>query len=198
MLYKIMVDLPHVIIIAMEEIWKDIRGYEGIYQVSNCGRVKRLPRWIQSTKPHMLKERILIPSNQDGYRYVLFSVEGRRKTMQVHRLVLCTFTDKPLDYPFFVNHIDFDKSNNHIGNLEWVTPKENISHFIEYGGWRYDAWRNNIINSKKGRKMSKEQIEKQRKMFKGKGNPFYGKHHSEETKKKISETKKAAYQAKRS
>lgn len=182
----------------MEEVWKDIRGYEGIYQVSNYGRVKRLSRWIPSTKPHLLKERILSQSNQDGYRYVLFSVECRRKTMQVHRLVLCTFTNKSLDYPFFVNHIDFDKSNNHLENLEWVTPKENTIHFTENGGWRYDRWRSNIRDSRKGRKMSKKQIEKQRKMFKGEGNPFYGKHHSEDTKKRISETKKAAHKAKRS
>ena len=181
----------------MKEIWKDIPGYEGYYQVSNYGRVKRLDRWVHTTKPHLLKERIMCPANQHGYRYVLFCVDGVRRTLQVHRLVLCSFTGKPLDYPYVVNHIDFDKSNNRLDNLEWTTINGNNAHFREKGGWRYDNWKRNVSNGKKGKPMPESLREFFRQLYKGERNPFYGKHHSQETKEKISEKKKSYYKEKR-
>lgn len=181
----------------MKELWKDIPGYEGYYQVSNYGRVKRLDRWVHTTKPHLLKERIMRPANQHGYRYVLFCVDGVRRTLQVHRLVLCSFTGKPLDYPYVVNHIDFDKSNNRLDNLEWTTINGNNAHFREKGGWRYDNWKRNVSNGKKGKPMPESQREFYRQLYKGERNPFYGKHHSQETKEKISEKKKSYYKEKR-
>ena len=99
------------------EIWKDIEGYEGIYQVSNLGRTKRLYKND--------KEKILKPfSNKDGYLIVNLCKEGKVKSRSVHRLVAQAFIPNPENKPE-VNHKDENKSNNKVENLEWVTSKEN-------------------------------------------------------------------------
>ncbi len=106
----------------MEEIWKDIKGYEGIYQISNKGQVKSKARrgnW---------KETILKPSEtRDHYFVVTLSKNGVHKSRRVNRIVAETFIENPLNKPE-VNHIDGDKHNNNVENLEWVTTKENIIH----------------------------------------------------------------------
>lgn len=104
----------------MQEIWKDIKGYEGLYQVSNLGRVKSLPR------KNVTKEKILNGGNNgDGYIKVSLS----NKLYYVHRLVAEAFIPK-IEGKNFVNHIDENKSNNNVNNLEWCTNKENINHSI--------------------------------------------------------------------
>lgn len=112
-----------------EEIWRDIKGYEGFYQVSNIGRVKSLDRTIIDKIGHKrhLKERILKQGlDHNGYLLVkLFnSSGGKNKTAKVHRLVCEAFHENPENKPC-VNHIDEDKTNNTAGNLEWCTYKEN-------------------------------------------------------------------------
>ena len=106
----------------MEEIWKDIKGYEGLYQISNKGQVKSKARrgnW---------KETILKPSEtRDHYFVVTLSKNGAQKSRRVNRIVAETFIENPLNKPE-VNHIDGDKHNNNVENLEWVTTKENIIH----------------------------------------------------------------------
>ena len=105
----------------MEE-WKDIKGYEGIYQVSNEGRVKSL------NYNHTGKERILkSTSNSCDYLNVSLWKDGQKKQHLVHRLVANAFIENPDDLPQ-VNHIDENKSNNCTENLEWVTCKQNINH----------------------------------------------------------------------
>ena len=101
------------------EIWKDIKGYEGLYQISNLGRVKSLPR--QKTKGGILK--------QFSTEYLVVSMveNGKIKKIKVHRLVAETFIPNPNNLPQ-VNHIDGNKFNNNMNNLEWVTSKENIIH----------------------------------------------------------------------
>ena len=103
----------------MKEIWKDVKGYEGMYCVSNFGRVKSFKR---------KKAMILKPFyNMDGYLNVELRDSKSRKTISVHRLVAIAFVPNPLNKPQ-VNHIDEVKTNNNISNLEWVTQKENMNH----------------------------------------------------------------------
>ena len=116
--------------INIPEVWKDIEGYEGRYQVSNIGRVKSLERTasIKNGK-RTVPERILKPiTDRDGYlRVNLCNGSGKRKTFKVHRLVCEAFYENPEDKPC-VNHIDENKTNNAVSNLEWCTVKENNNH----------------------------------------------------------------------
>lgn len=106
----------------MKEIWKDINGFEGLYQISNLGRVK-------SIRNNIILKQTYCKSN---YLKVKLSKNCKQKTIQVHRLVTETFIPNPDNKPQ-VNHIDGNKENNHIDNLEWVTAKENTEHAIKIG-----------------------------------------------------------------
>ena len=113
----------------MEEIWKDIKKYEGIYQISNLGRVKSLSR----QKKHsyngvaLLKEKILKPQKANGYYFVRLCKDSISKQYLVHRLVASHFLNNPNNYNE-INHIDEDKTNNNAINLEWCTHKYNINY----------------------------------------------------------------------
>ena len=98
------------------EVWKDIVGYEGLYQVSDKGRIKSL--WFG-------KERILKPgTDRDGYLRVSLCKNGKKKTYQVHRLVVKVFISNTNDLPQ-INHKDEVKTNNSVENLEWCDQKYN-------------------------------------------------------------------------
>ena len=114
-----------------EETWKDIKGYEGRYQVSNLGRVKSLKRTItrKNGKKYSVEERILKPQT-DRYGYLrvnLYDSSGKIKRLRVHRLVCEAFHENPENKPC-VNHIDENKANNVASNLEWCTYEENNNH----------------------------------------------------------------------
>ena len=118
------------------EVWKDIKGFEGIYQVSNQGEVKSLERKTFNNgtkKQNIIKEKILKkPLDKDGYiRYCLFK-NGKRFSLKAYRLVAIEFIDNPQNKSQ-VNHIDGNKINNSVLNLEWVTPRENTIHAILNG-----------------------------------------------------------------
>lgn len=102
-----------------KEVWRDIEGYEGLYQVSDQGRVKSLGhKWRKS-------ERILKPVvRQDGYQVVNLYAGGKPKTFKVHRLVCQAFHENPDNKPQ-VNHINEIKTDNRASNLEWATAREN-------------------------------------------------------------------------
>lgn len=117
-----------------DEVWKDIEGYEGLYQVSTCGNIKSLPKVRRNgTGTYIQKERLLKPSNTStGYKKVELCKDGKRKSFKVHRLVAIAFIPNPDNKPE-VNHIDGNKINNNIDNLEWVTSSENSVHAYETG-----------------------------------------------------------------
>ena len=101
----------------MKEIWKDIKDYEGLYQASNLGRVKRITTG-----------RVLKPlKHANGYLMVKLSKNSIVYTKTVHRLVAEAFIPNP-EHKSEINHIDENKTNNNVSNLEWMTRKENINH----------------------------------------------------------------------
>lgn len=114
------------------EVWKDIKGYEGLYQVSNFGNVKSLSR---SKKNHSKMQHI--PEKLKSYRvdpqgYLMLDLykNNKQKTVRVHRLVAEAFVPND-DAKETVNHIDGDKSNNIASNLEWASFKEQNNHFYK-------------------------------------------------------------------
>ena len=115
----------------MNEIWKDVGGYEGMYKVSNLGNVKSLDRFTRykNTDFKMRIKGTVLKHNKitKGYLQVRLSKNGKSKCYLVHRLVMNAFN--PTDNSKFeINHIDGNKDNNIPTNLEWVTPKENVRH----------------------------------------------------------------------
>ena len=116
----------------INEVWKDIVGYEGLYQVSNLGRIKSLPRQILSgiyysnvrTTDEIIKSTTI---SNAGYELVALYKNNKEKRFTVHRLVAKTFIPNPDNLPE-VNHKDEDKLNNHVGNLEWCTKKYNVNY----------------------------------------------------------------------
>ena len=117
------------------EIWKDVRGYEGLYQVSNLGRVRHLEHRVvnhPNGSTRLVKEKILSPTdNGYGYKVVGLRKNAVRKNHYLHRLVALAFVDNPKGKKY-VNHLDYDRSNNIAANLEWCTQSENVQHSVEH------------------------------------------------------------------
>lgn len=114
----------------MEEVWKEIKGFEGKYQVSNLGRIKSLPRFIEkSTGNFISKEKILKPSKAyAGRLQVVLRKDNISKTYPIHKLVAIAFIDHtPCGYGEIVDHIDNDYTNNKADNLQLITQRENTS-----------------------------------------------------------------------
>lgn len=123
----------------MIEEWKDIKGYEGLYQVSNLGRIKSLSR--NNTKGKILK----LTKDKRGYYFVTLSKNNVVEKVMIHRVVAKIFLLNT-ENKSQVNHIDGNKTNNCVENLEWCTPKENIRHAWDNGLCRMTI---NHINSAK-------------------------------------------------
>lgn len=127
--------------IHIEEIWKDIPGYEGLYQASTRGQIRSLPRTVTYVKhyadfdvtaTHHFEGKVLNQSYTSGYLGVLLSVEGHVKDALVHRLVALTFLPNPENKPQ-VDHIDGNRANNSVENLRWVTSRENHASTMDKG-----------------------------------------------------------------
>ena len=130
----------------MQEIWKDIIGYENLYQVSNLGRIKRI--LFINNKITKKQEKILkLQINKRNRIYVCLYKNNNRKNCLVHRLVAKAFISNPNNYPE-INHIDGNSTNNNINNLEWCTAKYNMKH----------AYENNLSHLKKYNEKHKKAI----------------------------------------
>lgn len=148
-----------------QEIWKDIEGYEGRYQVSNKGRVKSLPKTTQSVFNGVIctreyPERILTPidtksDTSKGYvRVHIGSGHGKRVLKLIHRLVASAFIPNPNNFRV-VNHKDEDKTNNNVNNLEWCTHEYNCA----YGTARYRIGKAHINHPKMSKRVAQHNPE---------------------------------------
>jgi len=111
--------------VKSDEVWKDVNGYEGLYQVSSHGNVRSLLRKNTGIKRY-LRFNIL----RNGYKNVTLFKKEKRKGFLVHRLVAQAFINNSKNKPH-INHIDFNTGNNCVENLEWVTNKENWLHNVK-------------------------------------------------------------------
>lgn len=116
----------------MKEIWKDIKGYEGFYQISNLGRVRSLDRLVNGNHItcdfQTMKGKILTGSmDKLGYVRVLLRRNRAYDSQLVHRLVAIAFIDNPKNLPY-INHKDENPSNNRVDNLEWCTAQYNVTY----------------------------------------------------------------------
>ena len=160
----------------MQEIWKDVKGFEGFYQVSNLGRVRSLDRIAVSENRSTQKIKGAIKKvkvGKNGYYMVMFYKDSKYKCAYVHRLVAQAFIPNPDNLPQ-VNHKDEIRTNNCVDNLEWCDSKYNNNYGTK-------------IDRLMGHYVSDETKEKIRKANIGNKN-WLGKHRSQETKDKISKT----------
>ena len=110
----------------MEEHWKDIRGFDGRYQVSDKGRVKSLERVTQlNGRVRTEPEKIMAYTLRSGYPTLILRKDGKKYSRQIHRLVADAFLPNQGNLPV-VNHKDSDRTNNAVDNLEWCTQKHNV------------------------------------------------------------------------
>ena len=116
------------------EIWKPIDGYEGLYLVSNTGKIKTLSRPVKCRKnsDRILSERILSPILRKGYFAIGLSKDNNFKRYSLHRLIAIAFIPNPDNKPH-INHKNGIKTDNRSVNLEWCTPSENLIHAFETG-----------------------------------------------------------------
>lgn len=163
----------------IEEIWKDVKDYEGLYQVSNMGNVRSLDKESWNGSGWFIKKgRILKPAkDKKGYLYVNLHKDGKSKTRFTHRLVMMAFSPCENMDKLEVDHINTITDDNRLENLKWVTRKENMNNTLT-----------KIHNSEAQKKNNNFQGENNPwygKSRSGKNNPFYGKHHTDKTKEEI-------------
>ena len=118
----------------MQEIWKPIAGYEGLYEVSSLGNVRSNDREIthRNGRRYRVKGRTLVFSKPHGYHQVTLCDGNSKKPHKVHRLVASAFIPRTPGKDV-VNHLDGNKGNNSVSNLEWTCPKGNARHARDAG-----------------------------------------------------------------
>lgn len=117
------------------EIWKDVKDYEGFYQISSYGNIRSLNKRVIINNKECIIDRIKLLKKRkckQGYEIITITYNKKVKCFKIHRLVAQAFLEN-INNKRCVNHKDFNKSNNNIINLEWVTNKENTKHFYEFG-----------------------------------------------------------------
>ena len=153
-----------------KEVWRDVVGYERFYQVSSVGRVRSL-NYNHTGQSKVLKQR----KDKDGYLIVGLNKDGKQKTHKAHRLVAQAFIPNPDNKPQ-VDHINTIKTDNYYKNLRWTTREENYYNPLS---------REHYLEAMR----SEDHRKKLREINNGKDNPFYGMKHTEESKRKMSETR---------
>ena len=132
----------------MEEEWRDITGYEGLYMVSNKGRVKSLRRTARTigNGKRLVPERILKAGIWGrGYCHVSLMKNGKLKSYKVHRLVASAFISNPNNKPF-VNHLNEVRTDNNVRNLEWSTCSENLKYTYKRDLRKRNTWDKNKMS----------------------------------------------------
>jgi hypothetical protein len=116
------------------EIWKDVIAYEGLYQVSNLGNVKRIGNFRGVNKAYLDNYYLKPIDNGKGYLRIKLTKNNQSKRIMLHRIIAEAFIENQYNKPF-VNHINSDKKDNCIKNLEWCTQSENCLHSVKLGRW---------------------------------------------------------------
>ena len=152
-----------------QEQWKPIQEFNGEYEVSNLGRVRSMKRY------YGVVGRIMPQTIQrTGYYAVTFHMNNKAYCRKVHRLVIEAFTPNPDSLPC-INHIDGNKLNNHVSNLEWCTYQHNMQHAVRTGLTHPHQWtddeRKQISERNKGQRVSDEQRAKLSAALKGRSRP---------------------------
>ena len=193
----------------IEEIWRPIEGYEGLYEVSSYGRVRSLDRY--DNRNCFRKGKVLSPiKDKDGYIQVSLYYNRKMYKKYVHRIVAEAFLPNPDNLPE-VNHKDEDKTNNNVTNLEWCDRKYNLSY-----GSRQERYRNTMLENgywtglskdeyiKKYYEKNKESIKKYKKKYDQdnkesikKYKKKYNQKYYQDHKDKISDSKRSYYQENR-
>lgn len=133
----------------MEE-WKDVVGYEGLYEVSNLGNVRSIDREIKCKNGNvqLFKGKVISQyDNGKGYKNVTLWKNNKPKIIYVHRLVAIAFIENKLEKPC-INHIDKNRGNNNVSNLEWCTQKENEFHKLTFGDLIYSKRQREILSER--------------------------------------------------
>jgi len=173
----------------MEELWRDVVGYEGLYQVSNYGNVRQLEFTTNINGKSYTRHEKIKKLTQVGnyYKVGLTDACGKNKLFLVHRLVAEAFIPNDDESKDCVNHKDENGLNNQVDNLEWCTRTYNDN----YGT------RNRRLSEsgKKWHEEHKDEFVKRCKKYakSGKDSPMYGKHHTDESKRKMSESIRRGY-----
>ena len=126
------------------EEWKDIKEYEGIYQISNFGRIRKISKYVKDGIEYIRNEKLLKGQiREKGYITVTLTKNGKSKHYRVHRLVAIHFIPNPYNYDQ-VNHLDKNKQNNRVDNLEWCNNEQNCRHGFAKKVKRTDMFTNEI------------------------------------------------------
>lgn len=160
------------------EIWRDVVGYEGKYQVSNIGNARSL-NFMRTGRMQNLSSSI----KRDGYAHVTLTKDGKHKTYLLHRLIAEAFIPNPENKPC-IDHINTIRNDNRVENLRWCTYSENIRNPISYERYKQYAKIRCL-----GKKQSLEVRQRQSERSKGILNNFYGKKHTEATIQRLKEYK---------
>ncbi len=166
------------------EVWKDIAGFEGCYEVSNLGNVKSLERRVLNNGGMQRRHEKILKAHSDkrqGHKMVMLCKDGKTYPRLVHRLVAEAFIPNPDNKPV-VDHIDTDATNNRVENLRWVTQQENCMNPLT----RINNSKSKMGHPYRGRPLTPEEIEKIRQAN-------IGKKRSEETRRKLSESHKGKH-----